>query len=385
MTTPPKDPSGRLLLKGLEEEVYTGDPTGHVVGLSDKIAADLPGFATEPDARNVEYITAPYRDYQLLIDRLMAKRCTLRRYLFNEGGFTLVPGSVIPLDPAETFQISDEGNPYYRHIRDTYGTRVVTASTHINIGIEDTEALIRAYRALRMEASLFLALTAASPFRGGEVTGAHSTRWQMFPETPQHVPLFENHAAFIDWMPRQIEAGNMYNSRHLWISIRPNGEGTPEDLNRLELRVCDRISTPKVLRSIIALYELRVQHVLAHPEIDPLNSDLSEDRLLEIVKQNESAAAAKSLDAHIFDWRRNDTVPMKEWISGLIDEAGATAERLGLSEEVAPIRERLKGGNLAQRWLAQVDAGSTPAEVIQLAIRELTEIDRVYDPDCPSP
>ena len=57
----PEDP--RLLRKGLEEEVYTGTVDGDVVPLSHRIAADLCGFVTEPDSRNVEYTTAPYRSY----------------------------------------------------------------------------------------------------------------------------------------------------------------------------------------------------------------------------------------------------------------------------------------------------------------------------------
>ena len=42
-------------------------------------------------------------------------------------------------------------------------------------------------------------------------------------------------------------------------------------------------------------------------------------------------------------------------------------------------------GNLAQQWLAQVKAGQEPREVIKRAMVKLTEIDRSYDPDCPSP
>jgi predicted glutamate--cysteine ligase len=48
-----------LLTKGFEIEVYTGTPEGEIVGLSDRIVADLDGFIIEPDSRNVEYTTAP--------------------------------------------------------------------------------------------------------------------------------------------------------------------------------------------------------------------------------------------------------------------------------------------------------------------------------------
>ena len=220
------------LLKGLEEEVYTGTADGTVIPLSPEVKAHLDGYTTEPDGRNVEFTTAPYRSYRTLTDRLMAKRCALRRFLEAEHGATLVPGGCLSLAESDSFHISDPHNSYYRYIRETYGNRVVTASTHINLGIDDPEELLRAYRVLRLEASLFLALTAASPFLFGRVTGNHSTRWVRFPLTPERVPFFSDHAWFRAWMKRQIAAGTMQNARHLWLGIRPNGPDTPDVLDR---------------------------------------------------------------------------------------------------------------------------------------------------------
>ena len=199
------DSSLKLLTKGLEEEVYTGTTDGSVVGLSDRIAQELDGFDTEPDRRNVESQTEPYRDYDELLDRLMAKRCRLRRFLREIGGYTLIPGSTLSLSGAEGFQISKSDNAYYRYIRDSYGTNVVTASSHLNVGVEDDEDLVRAYRVLRVEASMYLAWTAASPFLNGEVTGFHSTRWHIFPKTPAHVPFFLGRAEFVAWVEDRLE------------------------------------------------------------------------------------------------------------------------------------------------------------------------------------
>ena len=56
-----------VLSKGFEIEMYTGTPSGNIVGLSDKITAALDGFMREPDSRNVEYITDPYYDYEGLL------------------------------------------------------------------------------------------------------------------------------------------------------------------------------------------------------------------------------------------------------------------------------------------------------------------------------
>ena len=376
----------RLLRKGIEEEVYTGTATGDVIGLSDRIAADLPGFSTEPDARNVEYTTAPYRDYDTLIDRLMAKRCRLRRYLAELGDYTLVPGGTLSLETSDRFHISNSDNAYYRYIRDTYGVLVVTASTHINIGIPNPEPLLRAYRVLRCEAPLYLALTASSPFLRGEVTGYHSTRWHSFPETPTSIPFFDSHDAFRVWVERQLEIGTMYNPRHLWLSVRPNGPATPYDLTRLELRVCDRISSPDMLRGVTAMFEARVWQVLEDPSLEPLESEgVPADELIELCRRNESEAARSSLEASYIDWRTGKSRVVGELIAEMLDQLGDTAERHRLTEHLEPVRRRLVEGNLAMQWLSQVAAGETPRQALTRAIRELTAEDKRYDPTCPLP
>ncbi|MDA0991484.1 MAG: glutamate-cysteine ligase family protein, partial [Verrucomicrobia bacterium] len=133
-----------LLQKGIEEEVYTGTRQGDVVGMSHEIAADLQGFVTEPDARNSEYALPPIRCYQELGHSILCARRTLRRYLKKRGDYTLLPGSSLALGDTSVFIRSNPNNPYHDYIEKTYGTKVVTASTHINIGVENPEELIRA-------------------------------------------------------------------------------------------------------------------------------------------------------------------------------------------------------------------------------------------------
>lgn len=373
----------KLLLKGLEEEVYVGTAEADIVPLSHKIAADLCGFVTEPDARNVEYTTSPYRSYRTMLDRLMSQRCRLRRYVQELGDYTLIPGSTLSLEESDEFSISNPKNPYYRFIRDTYGTTVVTASTHINIGIPDPDRLVAAYRLLRAEASMYLALTANSPFMHGRPTGAHSTRWRVFPPTPPVTPFFVDHAHFVRWVREQLEAGTMFNPRHLWLSIRPNGLATPDEIERLELRICDRITRPRDIGAVVALMEARVWQSLERDDLDPL-AVRNERELQEICTNNERRAAESSLDAMVTDWRTGEDLPMREWVEACWRGCTPTAEAHGFGEFLAPVGEILSEGNLAQQWMAQVESGLTPREVLQRAIVDLTEIDRRYDPECPS-
>jgi len=372
----------RQLLKGLEEEVYTGTADGHVLPLSAHVKAAMEGYTTEPDGRNVEFTTAPYRSYQVLIDRLMAKRCALRRYLEAEHGCTLVPGGALSLAGPDSFHFSDPDNPYYRYIRDTYGNRVVTASTHINLGIDEPDELLRAYRVLRLEAAIFLALTAASPFLAGKPTGQHSSRWFRFPLTPERVPFFPDAATFAVWMDEQLESGTMQNQRHLWLGIRPNGPATPRILDRLELRICDRISDPHILQAVTALYEARVWQVLEQPDLDPLR-ERSSPKLEELAAANERAAGTKSLDAVGVNWMDGRALTFRDWIRSMLDDVAETANRHGFASLLQPLEAVLANGNPAIQWLRRVEQGATPQQVIQEAIVELAALDREFDPSCP--
>ncbi|MFM8009341.1 MAG: glutamate-cysteine ligase family protein, partial [Dolichospermum sp.] len=121
-----------------------------------------------------------------------------------------------------------------------------------------------------MEAPLFLAMSASSPFLDGKTTGYHSTRWGIFPQTPDFVPLFTSHGHHIQWVNEQLVAGKMQNVRHLWASVRPNGDRRPYELNRLELRICDLVTDPIALLAITALLEARLIQIIEDHTIDPL-------------------------------------------------------------------------------------------------------------------
>jgi predicted glutamate--cysteine ligase len=363
-----------LLSKGFEVEMYTGTPSGEVIGLSDRIVADLNGFVREPDSRNVEYTTPPLCQYEKLLCELVRPRHELRKYLNGLGNYTLVPGSTLSLGPTDRFFRSDPSNPYHSYIEKTYGTTVVTASIHINIGISDPEMLMRACRLVRVEAPLYLALTASSPFLDGAVTGSHSSRWQVFPKTPAYVPLFESHRHHIHWMEEQLAAGTMQNVRHLWSSVRPNGDRRPYSLNRLELRICDLISDPIGLLAVTALLEARLIQMIQNPDLDPLvlSQFPSESRNHDLVllsDANETTVAKHSLEADLRHWQDGRSISAKEWIQELYDEVWPIAKANGISCFLSPLKRILREGNEAQRWLQQYDAGQSVPSILKTAIQ----------------
>ncbi|MBD2209326.1 glutamate--cysteine ligase [Nostoc linckia FACHB-104] len=357
------------LLKGFEIEMYTGTPQGEIVGLSDKIVEAMPSFMREPDSRNVEYVTKPLQSFEQLLCALVRPRQELRKYLQQLGDYTLIPGSTLSLGRSDRFFRSDPKNPYHDYIENTYGTKVVTASVHINVGISDPDVLMRACRVIRTEAPLFLALSASSPFIDGKATGYHSTRWGLFPQTPSHVPLFSSHADHIQWVEQQLAAGTMQNVRHLWTSVRPNGDRRPYDLNRLELRICDLVTDPIALLAITALLEARLLQIIENTHIDPLTqSTFTPDELIAVTASNEAAAAAASLDAQMTHWQDGRTILARDWIAQMYEELWAIAKERGFNCFLSPLQKILREGNEAQQWLQLHAVGVDAQRVITQAI-----------------
>lgn len=371
----------RLLSKGFEVEMYTGTPAGEIIGLSDKIVRALDSFVREPDSRNVEYTTAPFCCYDRLLCALLKPRQALRSYLHTLGDYTLIPGSTMSLGGSDRFCRSDPNNPYHAYIEQTYGTNVVTASIHINVGISDPEILMQACRLIRVEAPLYLALSASSPFIDGKVTGSHSTRWQMFPKTPENVPLFASHRHFIRWTEEQLEAKTMRNVRHLWSSVRPNGDRRPYNLNRLELRICDLVVDPLALLAITALLEARIMQMMTTPELDPLQqsristNDLSSE-LVALTDENEIAAASHSLDAELRHWQDGRKIVARDWINEIYEQVYPIAKQQGFACFLSPLKKILRAGNTAQQWLELHRQGITPAEIIQQDIQNIAKQER---------
>ena len=359
------------LLKGFEVELFTGRPDGSVVGCSAEAAAALEGFVTDPDHRNLEYVTPPAGDYARQLALLLEPRQRLRLWL-AERGLTLLPGSTLSLGNSGRFERSDPSHSYHSYIERTYGTRVVTASVHINLGLtagsgfEGMDALFAGLRLLRCEAALLLALSASSPFLDGRPTGAHSQRWLQFPLTPPEVPLFLNHAHYVAWMDEQLAIGSMQNVRHLWTSVRPNGDRRPHDLNRLEIRICDLVTDPLLLLAITAFAELRLLQLVADPQRwDPLQvSQLSPADLAGLADRNDQACARTSLDAQLNHWRDGSPVRCGDWLAASLAEIQPLAEQQGLTATIEPLRRVLRDGNQAMRWLARQRAGESIAGIL---------------------
>ena len=134
--------------------------------------------------------------------------------------------------------------------------------------------------------------------------------------SPQSVPLFDGHQHYIEWMQTQLEQKQMRNVRHFWGSVRPNGPERPQQLNRVELRVCDLVSDPRDLLAITAFAELRLLQLIDRGRSeDPLfGSDLDTAELAALADHNDQQAAGSSLNAELRHWRDGRSISARHWI-----------------------------------------------------------------------
>ncbi len=361
-----------MLLKGFEVELFTGTFAGANVGIASAITEDLSEFVKEPDQRNLEYITVPDERYAVLKHALLIPRQKLRKWL-DSRKLTILPGSTLSLGNTKTFERSDPENLYHSFIEKNYGTNVVTASIHINLGIENLSLLFSAIRLVRCEASLFLALSASSPFLDGNATGVHSQRWVQFPKTPTHVPMFLDHTHYVKWVEEQLILGRMHNERHLWTSVRPNGPDRPHNLNRLELRICDLVANVDLLLAITALLELRIINLKNNlKKYDPLQaSSKSLTELTLLSDENDLNTAKFSLDANLSHWRNGKLIKCRDWIKELLLDVSPLAKELDMFELLQPIESVLKNGNQSMIWLDSHSQGVSIQSLLQQGISEM--------------
>ncbi len=361
-----------LFLKGFEVELFTGRKNGEHIGVALDVKKDLSEFVIEPDHRNLEYITEPKADYESLYKDILEPRIKLRNWLLSRN-LTIIPCSTLSLGNSKVFERSDPNNQYHQLIEDLYGTNVVTTSIHINLGIEDYSLLFKALRLVRCEASLFLALSASSPFLDRQPTGMHSQRWKQFPLTPRSVPLFTDYEHYVSWVEDRLSSGEMNNERHLWTSVRPNGPKRPYNLNRLELRICDFISDPLVLVSLTLFLELRIRSLFQNPDkLDPLQaSSLTLSDLAKLSDANDQAAASLSLDASLCRWQNGDKVSCREWIEELLSDIIPLSKDLSLDSQLLPLYSVIQNGNQSMQWLNEYSKGKSIEKIVQDSILDM--------------
>ena len=235
---------------------------------------------------------------------------------------------------------------------------------HVHVGIRSPEKVIPILNALTTYIPHFLALSASSPYWIGHDTGLASARSKVFEQLPTAGLPFQlsGWGQFEEYMETLIKTKTIDSIKEVWWDIRPH-----PTFGTVELRICDGLSTLGEIGMVAALSQCLVE--IFDRELDkgytlPMPKGW-------VMRENKWRAARHGLDAEIIYGENNDTRPLREELTELVQELQPTAERLGCVEQLSLVNDILVDGASYQRQRAVAAAsGGDLTAVVDSLLQE---------------
>ncbi|WP_293787827.1 glutamate--cysteine ligase [uncultured Aeromicrobium sp.] len=138
-----------------------------------------------------------------------------------------------------------------------WGRQMLIYGVHIHVGIEERDKVLPISRALMTHYGHLQALSASSPFWGGQDTGYASNRALMFQQLPTAgLPFqFDTWSELERYVADMLKTGVIDVFDEIRWDIRPSPK-----FGTIEVRVCDGIPTMAELASIAALTQCLVEY-----------------------------------------------------------------------------------------------------------------------------
>ena len=242
-----------------------------------------------------------------------------------------------------------------------WGRQMLIWGVHVHVGIEDGAKALPILNGLLAYYPHLQALSASSPFWGGATTGYASNRALMFQQLPTAgLPYqFGTWANYEEYVQDLVTTSVIRDYSEVRWDIRPSPKwGT------VEIRACDGLSTTQEIGAVAAVIQCLVERMSTQ-------LDDGED-LMNLqpwfIRENKWRAARYGLDADIIVNPEGGESLVTDDIRRLVDELGATAQRLGCAAELNDVTAILSGGASYQRQLrvANENGGSLQAVVSSL-------------------
>lgn len=246
-----------------------------------------------------------------------------------------------------------------------WGRQMLIYGVHVHVGIEDRDKVLPISAAMLSYYGHLQALSASSPFWGGEQTGYASNRALMFQQLPTaglpfHFQQWRELEGYVDDLTRTGVIDTFDDIR--W-DLRPSPR-----FGTLEVRVCDGIPTMSELMGISALTHCLVEH---------FSTELDAGRALPnlppwFAQENKWRSARYGMDAIlIFDERATEGL-ITDDLRRLLTVLEPVAERLGCVDELGGVHDIIRDGASYQRQEAVAARhGGRLDTVVQSLVEEM--------------
>jgi len=273
-----------------------------------------------------------------------------------------------PFSPPQLQPVTDKER-YAKLIDRTqwWGRQMVIYGVHVHVGLDSRDKVLPVLDGLVNYFPHFQALSASSPFWGGEDTGYASQRALMFQQLPTAGLPFQ----FASWVEYEAYVQVMFTtgvidtlSEIRW-DIRP-----VPNLGTIEMRICDGLATLEEVAAIAALTQCLV---------DEFSTTLDNGGTIPTmppwhVQENKWRAARYGLDAIIILDADGNEQLVTEHLRETLARLEPVAAKLGCSAELADVEKIIRrgAGYQRQRMVAAEHEGDLVA-VVASVVRELRD------------
>lgn len=261
---------------------------------------------------------------------------------------------------APTLQPVTDKDRYAKLIDRTqwWGRQMVIYGVHVHVGVDSRDKALPITDGLINYQPHFQALTASSPYWGGEDTGYASQRSLLFQQLPAAgIPYHFN-----DWAEYESHVGDMMHTGVIddVSEIRWDVRPVPR-LGTVEMRICDGVSSIADIKAITALTQCLVHD---------MSLSLEAGYKIPVMPrwfrtENKWRAARYGLDAIIILNAQGDEMLVTEHLRQEVKRLMPVAERLGCAEELASVLDIIdRGGEYQlQRQVFAASGGDFKAVV----------------------
>jgi glutamate---cysteine ligase / carboxylate-amine ligase len=226
-----------------------------------------------------------------------------------------------------------------------WGRQMLIYGVHVHVGIENRDKVLPISAAMLSYYGHLQALSASSPYWGGEDTGYASNRALMFQQLPTAgLPFqFQEWSEFEGYAADLLKTGVIDQLDEIRWDLRPSPK-----FGTLEVRVCDGIPSLDEVLSISALTHCLVEH---------FSSELDAGRKLPNLppwfsQENKWRSARYGMDAILILNEQADEELVTSDLKRLLVQLEPVADRLGCLDELDGINRIMATGASYQRQRA---------------------------------
>lgn len=290
----------------------------------------------------------------------------------EQGAVVIGSGRPPTLKVAECERVEDERYAYLKEQRQIINDRFGTLGMHVHIGMPDAQACVRYHNFYTHFIPHLMALSAASPFEEGNMTGLASARALITESLPVGgIPYYyKTWQEYVDLVRAMVRAGSIRSLKDMWWDIRPSPQyGT------LELRVCDQPSNLQEAMAIVAFVHLIGIWFSKHQDwLDEMPRPESWR-----LRENKWRAIRYGLQAEFITNNNGDVRPIADDINAWLERVAPYVEEMGYQTYVADMKTMMEKGNSAQRQQRLHAAGWSNEEIAGYLARTMSAMAPRYD------